>query len=1408
MNYRVLLVAAVAAMVGFSAQAAEIKYTASGIITEPLVLTEDTTIIVASGVTVTNAAKISGNFRITKTGEGILALDCAENDFGSLYIDTGIVDVKTGGALGTAPVTVKGGTTALSQLRFANMDYGQTQKTITFSNAITIEYGGDASHYQLRFGPHGLSGKRQSIKFTGPVVCNGDLYFSTDGSPEFSAIASNLSFTFADVLSARKFHIDRTTVAGTFSGRVDVDEFETASGGTATYTFSSDANRIGKISPATVRIAASASGALGGAAIDFQSTSATSATFVNMNTYSQTSAWLRNSRQAAKEYIISKKSNVTLTITGGVESACFHGFLTNDLSSVNFKMNLTLDAGNEDFVQAFSNNVHSISGDITVKKGTLLFGGATSLVNVPAINVEGGAFKLDTTLDDPLPSLEMLSIGEMGFVDMGGRIIVADTLTIDGVDCASADHDSHPSQIAAGTVLRARLAPTGMSYTTTDMTALGDWEIKVPANSTNVVQVRQTGSGRIIKSGAGTLTFRDGSKDSTFTGGVVIEEGRVGVEVDNALGTGEVTILGQRAEYTGVCQLDMVGRDVGAGDFTTPTVTISNDVHVTGNTSMAYPAVMGYYQNAKLAGKVTAEQDFCFLDDQSTTYSCADKSYSGAQGRVLSLEFGEVEVKGLMMHDGWARFYFDGKVTASALKCTVCRGGGGASNWKASYYFRDDVEFGSITNQARNMWFYKKLTIDGAHVLPSEGKYSSYVQGNLYLRGTASTIGGFSDCVPTLSTNDVTKKWFVQPDSGSVTLTLTGVEGEPELTTHYMFNGNLSLTLDAPGFTQIFANRTNTMSGVIWVKNGTMKVSGEARFANVASLIVEPGASFVNESTAQGSLAALKNLTLATGAVCELGLPAGTTLNLTTLTIDGVRMPIGDGYTHEVHPAIPEGITLNVSSGMIAAKNVAVWTGAATDGKMSTLGNWLMDGAVPESLASLDLMSGTTTVSIEGGTEMIPDIDGVCIHSITNNRAAGSGVPTFYIGATGRTLSVVGQIISFSKANLGLRGIIAGYKGTVQAVDATENGACVLTCDNAGTGAGSMLYLAGVTLKKPAYLNTTPTGGNPFIGEANTTNLLMCAVRTGGNANNKPSVQTGGVVEFAGGVKQNNRPMKVGDGTMVISGKPASWSTGISIEGGCFVLACPGNVFKCYNNQNRGVRLGTASNSSLKFDCSYCLEDNDQEQLEFLGDKKTTVDFGCTTQLFSRVYGSNTHSDSCMTGDYPAMLEVKGGTKWTTEWYFLGLTNSVQITGGLGFHYLGNGPATDGIAPAGSNDVYVLTGKAFATTGNLEVSGGTLELAADATWRNGTCFAANGEGLLRFTAAGQVGSQAVFRFAGNGKVEIPAGVTYRCTAIDVEGYEPIETGVFDKDSTGAMAGRIIGDGSLKVGRRGMLLMVQ
>ena len=136
-----------------------------------------------------------------------------------------------------------------------------------------------------------------------------------------------------------------------------------------------------------------------------------------------------------------------------------------------------------------------------------------------------------------------------------------------------------------------------------DMTEEGDWIVKLDSGVTNVVTVAQTGAGKIIKQGAGTLVL---AAQNSFTGGITLEAGYVSAEASGCLGSGEITILGQREDYTGPCELWLTGSNMDLG---------APAIHVTGDTSCQYPAVCLYGTNNTFSGVITAEHSLYFKDE-------------------------------------------------------------------------------------------------------------------------------------------------------------------------------------------------------------------------------------------------------------------------------------------------------------------------------------------------------------------------------------------------------------------------------------------------------------------------------------------------------------------------------------------------------------------------------------------------------------------------------------------------------------------------------------------------------------------------------------------------------------------------------------------------------------------------
>ena len=1465
MNYRVLLVAAVAAMVGFSAQAAEIKYTANDIITEPLVLTEDTTIDVASGVTVTNAAKISGNFRITKTGEGILALDCAENDFGSLYIDTGIVDVKTGGALGTAPVTVKGGTTALSQLRFANMDYGQTQKTITFSNAITIENGGDASHYQLQFGSHGVKNCRQSIKFAGPVVCNGDLYFKIDPNSEFSSVAGNLSFEFAGGLTANKLITDRSTVAGTFSSPIDAKEISFGNSGRATFAFASTENHIGKVSTYQGLIDTQVIDALGGAALQFRYAKDTSACNLSMYGCDQTIAWVANQPVSQGEYLysgITKSPVATLTITGGVESACFYGFLTNRMSSAAYKMHLTLDAGNEDFVQAFSNNVHCIRGDITVKKGTLLFGGATSLTNVPTINVEGGLFKLDTTLDDPLQSLTTVNLGTAGRIDLGARMVMLDTLTVGGEDVYMATHANYPDQVAEGTVLVRKEVPVGMSYTAVDMTALGDWEIDVPAKSTNVVTVAQTGSGKITKKGTGYLLFQTAND---FSGGVQIDAGVVVVGHDGALGSGPVGIAGST---TAACQLRV--------DTTLiqQKTTILNAITLQGNSASAHPALYFVLPTEKAAGTpwtvtftggVTADGNLWLGDNHPVeTLWQGSKLYDfncPVNAGTHDINF---VVKGFLCGDA----YFNGNVTAGSLTFEGYKANG--SNSAGRLHLGATNEITSISAAYNLVYLDSDDALGDADVYISKS-YSGALSQFL-LQGHDQHVRSLSS----VKSKGPNESDIVMSNSGTMsTVTIDGDMDSSGKTSQIRMMGTLSLVLDAQDstFVQTIANRFHTMSGPITVKRGTLKITGSSTFQSVPSLEVMGGGALEVATTNKDCFSSVTTLAVSNGATFKVAsgvqdlfsdnyltmyLGSGATIEFadaTTLTIDVLYVD-GRGYsaratpyTSADFPMLPSTLSINVTGQAPVVKEDVTWQGPEEgDFSIRTAANWGRDTApdfvnednyhpifatsgeraevseavrfngitfAPQtSTAGFTIVATDPAAAIDLGAETIVLPDEAEPSETTHEYVIEPHVTMAneaeWTVATNDTLALLGGLdVGKPIAVTGDGRFVLGgestlpnadfdafrqlFTGTIRNPDGSIGGITSSTTDE-----GSLVLH--MCLPSFGYLNCF---SNAVIEKSVVFAYGTRATTTGSYAF---QVEPGSTNVFKGGIRMHQPWMYMnlcaGSETIFEGGYSAAWTQKLRGSGCLVVRKKPMRV---YASSSQNTCLEMTESSRLRLETT----GNEFNYLRLSG-SGNSVEFAVDNCCTNTPLQMNNNSANCRANLLSTRQEFK----------FLSSTADSIVTGDAGSELTILKGHQDEAAATATNALGAITGQlslvmagegvqqiagACTSTGDLTVTNGVLLLTG--SWLNGTNFTAKGEGTLKFAAKGQVNPNfAVIHFEDNGKIYIPDGVTLMASEADLDGAA-LGRGVYT-GADGVLKDRILGGGALKVGRRGMLLMVQ
>ena len=165
----------------------------------------------------------------------------------------------------------------------------------------------------------------------------------------------------------------------------------------------------------------------------------------------------------------------------------------------------------------------------------------------------------------------------------------------------------------------------------------------------------------------------------------------------------------------------------------------------------------------------------------------------------------------------------------------------------------------------------------------------------------------------------------------------------------------------------------------------------------------------------------------------------------------------------------------------------------------------------------------------------------------------------------------------------------------------------------------------------------------------------------------------------------------------------------------------------------------------------------------------TAIEFNATTQSVEK---AAIFQRATLHGDEGSLLRVIGaqGTKisnMAAEWQFV----EGDFTGGLGLEMCGSG-------------TLVMTNRAFSSTGPLRVSSGTMDFAANASWQNGTEVAVVGTGVLRIGANRTLGRKAVLRFADDGKLVIPSGVTQRIRACTVDG-EDMPVGTFTYETAPA-----------------------
>lgn len=1003
---------------------------------------------------------------------------------------------------------------------------------------------------------------------------------------------------------------------------------------------------------------------------------------------------------------------------------------------------------------------------------------------------------------------------------------------------------------------------------TEDKTASGgDWEVIVESGDTCFVTAAQTGTGAIVKKGAGSLVL---SGDNTFSGGVVVDEGTVEPHHSNAFGTGKITL---NADGEKECRVA----------FTKGELTFTNDLELVGTSAIDKPAFYFHSATNVWNGKITAPTgDFYMCDNGDWCYistggkyengSFTGSSWSTKVSKIPFMTFnGDITVHGIVYLVPDGLMTINGSVTCDTLD-TCYRKGLFTLHTGVDSSFYAIIAFNGINHVRQFNAAYAQRQfvgggLEGTIVHWPENMSHSEGPGNVFFSNAKpSRIAGFTSVFPRKypksGYGNIHGTSKANVDRPRIVLTGEGATGEnPTFACHSRLGGHqeankyFDLAVDGtgvnPGFTQVFSNRHHVVQGILAATNGTLRFVGESSCSNVMELAIGANGRIEDLTTFKGSflmvkkisvastgklklanaftetfLSDLTSLELETGAVVEApAADGGEEIRVTSLKIGGASKQMGTYAASELSGVtLPAGFKITVVEAAPATA-VAVWTGAAeADDLMTTLGNWKDAVALP------DLTAGFTKVELAGGTAMTPGEGRTFLHSIENTITCTTdddAQKPIVVGAAGKTVEVAGSVISDRKAQLVLRGTIAPPDGVVDESEPAVKGVSTLyhramnlknqtwpTEYLQGYYEYSVpLVLDGAVIAKPVYSDAGDGGAGAchLRTLANTENRISGNVYLTASGWTELTLDTGSTLEFAGGVRSAARNAIFGGGTLKISGKPWTDGNGLTMEGGAgkIVLDVEGNWF---GNCSVGYGLDLkAGGGTIEFKRSYCFVDG--HQMAVRNNSKCVVEFNCTTQRVAQLGAASSHRESVIHGDYGSMLEIMGGCrKETMTEGFAGMACSMQITGGLGIHMMGTGKGNkSGTVKDGANDMYLLQGsRDFQSCGNLEVSGGQLSLTLGNTWKNGTNFIMRGTGQLRLAGTEQLSRDfARLHFSDEGNLYLGGVQHVQSAELFKDGdWVEVPKGWYSATQPGILAGRISGNGRIRIGEKGAMMILR
>ena len=815
-------------------------------------------------------------------------------------------------------------------------------------------------------------------------------------------------------------------------------------------------------------------------------------------------------------------------------------------------------------------------------------------------------------------------------------------------------------------------------------------------------------------------------------------------------------------------------------------------------------------------------------------------AYSGRVGKVILSNggnmIGTISMNGSNLEPtesgalGGARYYIRGKQTGGDY--TQLKLGGKNQTVKA-LDFNSALEFTSGQTDCR-------ISSASAATLTIVGDTTSALtRCYLYSANIAYALNVDTEKYPD----------FVQTFSGPLSGAVTGAD-RPMVSTQPLTVRAGKLRLDNDMKCQKVPSIAIGEKGELQLGAVTSVLTGVSEITLDGKLVIEATASlpFTDNKI---------DMTVAKGA--EITIPEGMTISLKSLTVDGVKQYKGF-YSSANLPQI-KGSGQIYTDGELPTKVEATWTaGGAGDTSIGTAANW--DKAVPSftgySLSAFFATSGTEALvdrklelcrlafdapngfALKAGangevsigadglviaakqTEDDPDLSyaiepAVALYdeqtwtvpvgrllTLGNGFSNADGAFTTVTGSgtlVWNGTNTLAATATFDNTLLKVEdGLVASvnheWEGSITG-GAASTKVMEFSVDTVGTG----IELANGIIEKTIRFKKTKSGVPIIVAKQGTTNEISGYIRQADNVYTGFMTETNSVLTVSGGyMSSSTLTSKYGPGTLRIRNRSfgaCGGTLGFSCQDGAviFDVASP-DIDKWLPI---GTKVGVATSvefnadrvaTKARFAAGVPADGNNKFYLNAsTAETPCQAEFHATVQNFQQVLVGPW---TTLHGDTGSALCVIGNQD--NDDHVVEAARAVQgrIEGALSIQMGGTG-------------TLLLKSQAFASTGDLVVTNGVLELAADASWANGANVIVSGNGCLKLNAKQNLGKTVTkLQVSENGTVDIAAGVGVTVAEAWVGGVK-LEDGVYRKSDETPW---LTGEGCLRVGQTGVLLIIR